>query len=306
MGVDASEMRDPIDALAAGQHGVVTCRQLVKAGLTGSAVQRRLRSGRLRPVHRGVYQVGPIESPRARPMAAVLAAGPGALVSHRTAGSHWEVGPAAGRDDPVDLTKAGGGRHPMPGIRFHRAVPVLPAERTVLDGIPITAPGRTLVDLSGVVGSRELERAVALAERRGLVTLEALAALVVRHRGRRGIPILRAILAAEGGARLARSELEAVLLDLIRSAGLPLPGMNVTIGPYEVDFLWRREGIAVETDGFRHHSSRPRFENDRRKDAYLAARGVKVIRLSWRQITKRATATAVEIGQALVLATARG
>lgn len=302
----ATEMRDPIEALAAGQHGVVTRRQLLDAGLSAGAIQRRVRRGRLRPEHRGVYLVGPVQSPRARPLAAVLAAGPGAVVSHGSAASLWEVRPAPGPNHPVDLTVPGGGRHPRPGIRFHRAVPITDAERTVLQGIPITAPGRTLVDLAGVAGSRELERAVALAERRRLVTLRELAALVVRHAGRPGIPALRSLLDAEGGPRLTRSELEARLLELIREARLPMPETNVAVGPYELDFFWPAEGIAIETDGYRHHSSRPRFEGDRHKDIYLAARGITVIRLSWKQVVKRRTATVVEIGQALVLAAARG
>ena len=101
---------------------------------------------------------------------------------------------------------------------------------------------------------------------------------------------------------LTRSEAEDRFLALVRGAGLPTPSANVPVGPYEIDFFWVSEGIAVEVDGYRGHSTRPRFEGDRRKDAWLLARGVKVIRLSWRQIVHEAMGTAVLVGQALALA----
>jgi very-short-patch-repair endonuclease len=143
---------------------------------------------------------------------------------------------------------------------------------------------------------------VARAEREGLATREALNILVARHPRRPGTPALRAVLESEGGPTLTRSEAEAKFHTLTRCAGLPPPEINVGVGPYELDFLWRAEGIAVEVDGFRHHSSRPRFEGDRRKDAWLLANGITVIRLSWRQIVHEPLATAVLIGQALARA----
>jgi very-short-patch-repair endonuclease len=117
------------------------------------------------------------------------------------------------------------------------------------------------------------------------------------------MPALRAILERSGGPALTRSRAEEAAVALIRKAGLPAPHTNVAVGPYELDIFWPRERVAVEVDGFRHHSSRPRFENDRRKDAWLRARGITVLRLSWRQLTEEAVATAVQLGQALVHAT---
>ena len=105
---------------------------------------------------------------------------------------------------------------------------------------------------------------------------------------------------------MTRSEAEMRFLELVRRAGLPPPEVNVRLGRYEIDVLWRAEGIAVEVDGFRYHASRPRFEGDRRRDSWLLARGIKVIRLSWRQITDEAVATAVQVGQALTRAGERG
>jgi very-short-patch-repair endonuclease len=306
------ELEGRVAALAAGQHGVVTRGQLIAAGLSASAVNRRLKWGQIRQLHLGVFLVGPIVAPRAREMAAVLATGPGALVSHLSAASLWGLrqGPAStggGRPErvevePVDITVVGGNRRCRPGIRVHRVVRLDAQERTEREGIPITAPGRTLIDLAGVVGRTELEGAVARAERERLVAREALSALLARHRGRAGMAALRAILRAPGGPCLTRSAAEAAFLALVRAAGLPAPEANVSIGRYEIDFLWRAEGIAVEVDGFRHHGARPRFEGDRSKDAWLLARGVKVMRLSWRQVTHDAVATAVQVGQALTRA----
>jgi very-short-patch-repair endonuclease len=299
---------DPVDTLAAGQHGVVTRQQLMAAGLSAGAVWRLLRKGRLRAIHQGVYLTGPVESPGARPLAAAFAVGPGALVSHATAARLWEVWPA--RDgQPVDITPSAaslGGRRHQAGIRLHHTVPVPASERAELDGIPLTAPGRTLIDLAAIAETRQLEQAVARAEHLGLVTLPELGRLVERHGGRPGLPALRAILASESGPALTRSELEERLLTLIRAADLPHPRFNVRIGPYEVDVLWPVERVAIEADGYRHHDRRARFEGDRRKDAYLAAQGIRVIRLSWKQIAEQETHTAVVIAKVLHSHTAAG
>jgi very-short-patch-repair endonuclease len=318
------EIEDRIAGLAAGQHGVITRAQLREAGLTVSAVRRRLETGRLRPLHLGVYQVGPLQPPRALEMAAVLATGTGSLVSHSSAASIWipatraitppdaTRGPAGITASPgsharydrdrVDVTIVAANSRRRPGIRVHRVARLDEADRTVLDGIPVTSPVRTLLDLAGAAGTREVEHAVACAEREGLVTRAALLAIIAQNPRRPGTPALRALLESEGGPSFTRSQAEAKVRALIRSAGLPTPEINVRIGPYELDFLWRTQGIAVEVDGFHHHSSRPRFEGDRRKDAWLLARGIRVLRLSWRQIVHEPIATAVLIGQALAMA----
>lgn len=306
------EVEDRIAAVAARQHGVVTRQQLFEAGLAPGAAGRRLVAGWLQPIHRGVYRIGPLVAPRALEMAALLANGPGAVLSHQTAASvlgFSAMGAAepdarsSGRvSNPVQVTVAGAGRCRRPGIRVHRVRRLEPEERTVRDGLAVTAPDRTLLDIAASSGSRELEGCVARAMREGAVDRESLVALADRHRGRAGAPALSELLRRGTEPALTRSEAEARLLALIREAGLPDPESNVSIGRYEVDFLWRNAGIAVEVDGFRHHSSRPRFEGDRRKDAWLLAAGIRVLRLSWNQITREAIATAVQVGQALTRA----
>lgn len=292
-------MEERIGGVTRAQHGVVTRAQLVDAGLAPGAIRHRIASGRLRVLHRGVYATGPMLLPHARDMAAVLACGPEALLSHRSAAAASGLIEPIG-DQPVDVTVP----HPFdrgrPGIRVRRSARLAVDERTCRDGIPITSVARTLIDLGTVLPEHRLERCIAHAEREGLVTRAELLECITRHRGRVGIRRVRAVVERAGGPSLTRSEAERRFLTLVRTAGLPSPGTNVAVGEYEVDFLWREHGIAVEIDGYRFHSSRPRFEADRRRAASLAALGIQVIPLTWAQVVDDAVATAVQIGQALV------
>ncbi|TVR60259.1 MAG: DUF559 domain-containing protein [Gemmatimonadales bacterium] len=298
-GPDLLEAR--IRALALRQHGVATRRQLLEAGMSASALWRRVNSGRFIPLHRGVYLISAVDPGRAREMAAVLAGGPRALLSHTSALVMWEL-LRAESPMPFHVTVPGGGRRGRSGILFHRPVGFRKDERGVVDGIPVTSPARSLVDAAGLLGQKEVEQVVATIERRGLITQKELADLPRRYAGHRGIPVLRHVLQGVAERPFTRSEAERRCLQLIRSAGLPRPETNVTVGPYELDLFWPEQNLAVEIDGWAHHSSRGRFEGDRRKDSWLKAQGIDVIRLSWRQITRRATATAVQVGQALALA----
>lgn len=298
---------DHIASLAARQHGVVTRSQLLAEGLTRRMVESRVRSRRLRPLHRGVYLLGSLraslEPEHSREMAAVLACGPGAVLSHRSAAWIWELLPRPSAAAPVEVTVPRRARPRRPGIRTRRSDRLSPDEATVLDGLPVTSPGRTLRDLSTRIATRELSRAAARAERRGLIDARGLSELVARHRGRPGAPLLRAALQVEGGPAFTRSEAEERFLDLIGSGGLPPPEANVVVQGHELDFLWRAAGIAVEVDGFGFHASRRSFESDRRRDAGLAAAGVHVIRVTWRQIVDEPSATLVHVAQALARST---
>lgn len=293
------QIEDRIVALAASQYGVITRAQLRATGLLPGAVDRRIRAGRLRRLHTGVYLMGPVRPARATEMAAVLACGPEAVVSHVSAGRLWSMVRSEGGDEPVHVGVSGGGRRSRAGIVVHRVALLEPDERSVVDRIPVTAPGRTIVDLAGMVGSRELESAVARAEREGLIRRAELERLPTRYAGRPGIVALRTLLSLPGGPALTRSEAETRALGMIRRARLPPPEVNVVVGPYELDFLWREAGVAAEIDGFAHHGSRPRFESDRRRDSYLLARGIKVVRLTWRRLVRDELAAAVELGRAI-------
>lgn len=299
----AEDFQQRLGELARRQHGVVTRAQLLELGLGPDAIHYRAKAGTFRRLYRGVYLAGPIMPPHAREMAAVLACGPAALLADWSAAALWElVPPREDRPAPVHVVTVGRWSADRPGIRVRRVRRLATGDRTERYGIPVTSPARTLLDLAVVAGPRDLERAVARAEREQLVEPDRLQAMAARHKGRRGAPALRAVLERAGGPALTRSEAEDRFLCLVREAQLPPPETNVRVGGYELDFLWPDHGIAVEVDGYRFHSSRSRFESDRRRATRLAARGIQVIPLTWRQIVEEGMATAVQVGQALLRA----
>lgn len=288
--------------IAMRQHAVVTLDQLTAIGISSSAVKRRVRSDRMSRIHRGVFQVGPMTLPLTRPMAAVLACGPSALLSYDDAGALWSLF-SAGGDGSVHVTVVGATRS-RPNIRIHRVRSLGVDERAVHHGIPVTSPARTILDLAGRLGSREIENMLARAEREGLTRAEDVLSLLGRYPRRRGARALRAIIGSTGGPTLTRSPLEKEFAKLLRDTGLPFPMLNVPFGPYELDAFWPDLSFAVEVDGFAYHGNRARYEGDRQKDLWLKSRGITVLRLSWRQITRRPLATAVQLGQSLALARA--
>lgn len=292
-----SVLKEQIAELASRQHGVLTHSQLVELGMSSSAIGRGLDAKRLRSLHRGVYLWGQLELPGATEMAAVLAGGRDAVLSH-TSGACLLKLLRIEPPRPVHVTVPGGGRRRRLGMVLHRTRTLADDERTVIDRIPVTAAGRTLADIAGMLGRREMELALATAERRGLIGSEELAALPKRYAGRPGMAMLRTLLEGEGPS-LTRSEAERRCRDLLRQAGLPRPHANVPVGPYELDLFWPHERVAIEIDGYEYHSSRARFEGDRRKDNWLRARGIEVIRLTWRQITSRPTAAIAMVAQTL-------
>ena len=275
---------EKIEQIAAGQLGLVTRAQLRAHGVTEHAIASRVQAKRLRVMHRGVYRVGAVILPHAGELAAVLACGKKAALSHISAGWLWDVLPDPG-NAPIDVSLHGGGRRQRPGIRVHR-VCLLRKDVTVWKNIRVTTVSRTLVDLAGVLSRRDLERALARAERLNLLERDAMLALAAQHAGRPGAPLLRSLIQSESGPAFTRSELEERFLGLIRKARLPEPQCNVRIGDYEVDFFWRKSSVVVEVDGFAFHITRRTFENDRRRDAWLLARGVSVVRVTWEQVTK--------------------
>jgi very-short-patch-repair endonuclease len=274
-----------IARLAARQHGVVTTADLVAAGLGRGAIARRVANGGLRPLHRGVYLVGPLVGSRTREMAAALACD--GVVSHHAAAALWGFRPAW--HGPIDVTTTRQLR-PRPGIRIHRT---RHADSTRKDGVPITTAARTLLDLAAHLDLPTLARAIEEAQLQRLTTPAQLTSLNARSSGRHGARALAKALHHHHEPRLTRSEAERRFLDLIRAARLPAPETNVRVAGYEVDFLWRAERLVVEVDGFAYHSSRAAFERDRRKDAALTTAGNRVVRITWqRLITETISLTA--------------
>lgn len=289
--------------VAAGQHGLATRPQLLDAGLTPRVIGRLIEQGWLKPVHRGVYLVGPIARPHSREMAAVLACGRHAWVSHGSAAGLWEVRPTAAASEPVDVTVRGRTAGQRPGIRAYRVAQLDPAERTELNGIPVTTPGRTLLDLAWMLGRRgmvrELEQAVARAERSQLIDGVGLRKVVDRHPGRRGVALLRAIVQEGAEPAFTRSEAEELLLAVIQSARLPMPLVNATVLGYEVDFHWPTFRLVVEVDGFAYHSAQRRFEGDRRRDSALTSAGWRVLRITWNRIVRERDVVLGQIARAM-------
>jgi very-short-patch-repair endonuclease len=264
-----------IAQIAANQHGVISLTQLTAAGVDRNGVWRRLRAHSLYRIHRGVYAVGHDGlSQLGIWMAAVLACGPGAVLSHSSAGALWNV--ITSPPSLVHVTVPGSaGRARRRGIVLHRSTTLLPSHCTLRRGIPVTKPARTLEDLRRVVPRQEFAAALRQAEYLGL-------------------PI---------GNRLepdhTRSELEASFLRLCKRHRLTTPEVNVRVGPYVVDFLWREQRLVVEVDGYRTHGGRQAFEDDRARELDLAAHGLRVRRFSHAQVTRQGGLVAKSVRAAL-------
>ena len=280
-----------IARLAERQHGIVGRSQLLRLGASKRAIEYRVESGRLHPVHRGVYAVGhrlvPVEGPC---MAAVLAVGPDAVASYRSAGARWAIlryGPRW-----VEITAARALRS-RPGLRIYRAA-LPPDEITIVDGIPVTTVARTLLDLAAVVDFARLERALHEAEIRGLWDFASLRELLDRYPRRRGTVNLRAIIdAASLGVAVTRSELEDRFVAFIDHVGLPRPAINACVKTsdgdrLEADCVWREQRVIVELDGHAVHATTVAYERDRARDRALTAAGWRVVRVTWRQLHREA------------------
>jgi very-short-patch-repair endonuclease len=251
-----------IAELARRQHGVVALAQLLAAGITHREVWRRVQSGRLHRIHRGVYAVGhPALGRKGIWLAAVLACGEGAALSHQSAAQHSRMLPLSANPRPVQVTVPGtGGRRKRHGITVHRSTTITPNEIVRRDGIPTTKPARTLADLRPALPRRQWEAALDRA---------------------RSLHLPVGDLAATDPAR---SHLERAFTALCRRHRLPPPEVNVPIGPFTVDFLWPAERLVIETDGWEAHRDRAAFEADRARDAELKLRGYDIVRFTYRQV----------------------
>jgi REase_MTES_1575 len=260
---------------------VVSRAQLSMLAVGSGAIKHRVREGRLYSVHRGVYAiVGPrLLGPYGRWMAAVLACGPGAVLSHLAAAALWGIR----RGTRIEVTQPRG-RKRRPGIRVHWAN--LPADEiTTHHGIPVTTVARTLFDLSAVVQRAELRSAFRQVDQLRLTDPVGVGPLIERYPRKPGIPILKAVFEeAQRGLGILKSELEERFQEFLVKAGLPRPLTNVLIEGIEVDFAWPAQRVIVELDGRSTHDTQHAFEEDRARDRRLEAAGWRVIRVTWRQL----------------------
>lgn len=279
--IHSSSIDRAVAGLAGGQHGVVARRQLRALGIGARAIEWRLEHARLHPVHRGVYAVGHRALTReGRWMAAVLAAGEGAVLSHRSAGALWGIVSWTGRHE-VTAPR----RRALPGLRVSE---VPPDERGLAAGIPVTSVPRTLLDLAGVLAPERLARAADRADTRRLFDPLSLADLVARHPGRRGIAAARAV-AGRDRVLETRSDLEDDFLAYLERHAIPLPATNValSLGTERIvaDCLWPDAALLVELDSRSWHDAREAFESDRRRDRRVAAvLGLRTVRVTSRQL----------------------
>jgi len=227
-------------------------------------------------------------------MAAVLACGPRALLSHR--GAATLLGLLVFSHSLPDVTAPGRSRAAHEGIVVHLPRQLHTEDEATEDGIPVTSVARTLLDLAEVVRPRLLERAVENAERLGMFDLGAVERLIDRSHGRRGLRALNAALRDyRGTPAFTRSELERLFLDLCSDAGLPKPHVNAWIAGSEVDTVWPDRRLVVELDSHEFHGSRAAFERDRIRDTKLQLAGYRVLRITHRWLEQEPDAVAAAV-----------
>jgi very-short-patch-repair endonuclease len=265
-----------IARIAARQHGVVSHRQLAALGMSRNAISGRARRGALHRLHHGVYAVGHSAAQREREwMAAVLACGEGAALSHGSAAALLGLlRPIGGPIDVMVSTRSG--RRRRRGIRLHRCGSLRREQVTSHLAIPVTTPARTIADVKGVLPAGLVRRAIRQAEIAGL--------------------------RLDAETDRTRSDLERDFLELCRRHGIPAPEVNVKVGRWRVDFLWRAERVAVETDSYLYHRGRVAFQDDRERDLNLRRLGFAVRRFSEQQVNDRSAEVAADLRDALALA----
>jgi len=289
---DWTQTRGPdlaMSELARRQHGVVSWKQLLELGLSRDAISHRSACGRLLRLHPGVYAVGHLAISREGTwMAAVLAAGDGAVLSHTSAAVLWGLRrPSSGPSEVIVPRSSRSTRK----LRRHRSF-LATDEITTRSAIPVTSVARTLFDMASSVQPWEFERMVRESEFLKLPQAPSLVELYERHPRRRGARRVRLTLESlsllPGGS--SRSPLEDHFLRFLAKAGLPLPETNVSLQlggrTYQADCLWREHRVIVELDGHQAHGTRSAFESDRERDRRMQVAGWRVVRITARQLRR--------------------
>jgi very-short-patch-repair endonuclease/predicted transcriptional regulator of viral defense system len=269
-------------ALAHRQHGVVTRSQLLDLGFTNAAIYHRLRSGRLHRIHRGVFALGrPLLDKHGRWIAAVLAHGQGAVLSHRSAAELWEL--SSSRRAPIEVSIPADLRRRVRGITTYRRRTLGEADRTIRHGIPTTRPARTLADLTTCLTDAQLEAAINEADKRSLIDPESLRAAADEMNWQPGTSSLKRLLDRRTFA-LTDSDLERRFLALVRGSGLITPETGIELNGFRVDFYWPDLGLVVETDGLRYHRTPAQQARDRLRDQRHTAAGLTTLRFTHAQV----------------------
>jgi very-short-patch-repair endonuclease len=267
--------------LARRQHGVVSVGQLRARGIDEDGVKHRIARGRLHQVRWGVYAVGrPELTTHGSWMAAVLACGPDAVLSHRSAAALWGFGKE--RPGLIDVSAIAFSRHRHRGLVAHRRS-LLERDRVEYEGIPVTSVVRTMVDRAATLDRKGIEREINAADKRRLTNPPALRKALVHYRGQRGVGRLRHVLDRRT-FRLTDSELERLFLPLVRQLGLPLPRTQQRLNGFRVDFYWPDHGLVVETDGLTYHRTPAQQAQDLVREQVHMAAGMTPLRFTHEQV----------------------
>jgi hypothetical protein len=264
--------------LAGRQHGIVTRQQLLALGFSSRSIEHRRKTGRLHLVARGVYAVGwPALDRRRRWMAAVLACGEDAALSHRSAAALLGIGvEMPGR---IDVSVRGRRELHRPGLLIRGRSRLAAGDIGSSEGIPVTSPVRTLIDLTTELDIVAVERAVNNADKLDLVDPESLRLVLDRYAGEPGVRPLRELL-DKLTFRLSDSDLEIYFRPIARSAGLPPPLSKQLVNGFEVDFFWPELGLVVETDGLRYHRTPSAQARDAQRDRAHVLAGMTPLRFT--------------------------
>lgn len=294
----------PLSELAGKQHGVVATRQLLRLGYSHNRTAVLVAKGWLHRLHRGVFAVGHTRlTVKGRWMAAVLACGPDAVLSHRSAAALHDLRPIPGGE--IDVTAPSGHRHPR--VRCHKARSLPQQDRTLIDAIPVTSIERTLLDLAALYSHQRLRTTLEAAQRRDLLDNRRIDELLARTPGHRGAPRLaRALAELHDEAPWTQSDLERAFLELIREAGLPEPRTNVFVDGELVDVYWPSHDLVVELDYYDYHRSKRSFENDRRKDSKHLLAGRRSLRVTGTRVAHERRALLSDLSALLAGAAASG
>jgi hypothetical protein len=276
----SADLEAAIAALAARQHGLVMRAQLLSLGLGAGAIKHRLRLERLIAVHAGVYAVGHRPTnPVARAAAAVLACGPGAVLSHGSAASLWGVDKRWTIPFEVS-TKVD---HRRAGITIHRVTTLVRGDIRTHLGVRVTSAARTILDIAPRLTDQALTRAVNDLRLAGHLSPAQLAAVLDRATTHAGTQRLRTVVHYSAPAP-TRSTFEDEFRSFAQRFGLPRPEINVRVAGREVDALFRAERVIVELDGYRYHGGRESFERDRERDAASLEQGYATVRITWKRL----------------------
>jgi uncharacterized protein DUF559 len=261
---------------------VLTRVDLLELGFSPESIKHRIERGRLHPVTRGVYAVGrPQLTREGRWMAAVLACGAGAALSHGSAAALWRIGKQRGSSVDVVIRRRSDLRRP--GLCVRARPRLSEDDFTERHGIPVTTPVRTLIDLATELTPKRLERAVNEADKRDRIDPESLREALDGYAGQPGVRALRTLLDRQT-FRLSDTELEVLFRPIAAGAGLPTPLTKEMVNGFEVDFYWPDRGLVVETDGWRYHRTASAQTRDALRDQIHTAAGLTPLRFSHYQV----------------------